>query len=322
MTAYCLFYQNDGYQTALIEQAFCAPIINPDTNVPIPRNDSIETYSGIIDCMVRRKGQLFVCDHKSVSKLSDDYWHELKTNPQLTHYMLGLRHIGLPVDGFLWDVILKPTISPKDLSKKAIVEIESDGTYCGQPLREPYNGEERETPSLFGLRLLVEYTERPEKYFIRRTYTRDDSQLYEYATELAADVIEIRTIESDKQLCRRNLTGCKAFNSLCTFHQICSGSTDESTYIDKPERPNDHPHVRSGSFSPSRLAVMKLCKRKFHYEYYQKIAKPVREYNDALEFGSLLHAGLEIYLRGKMCPSDEQVDLRALSERVLNEFSG
>lgn len=318
LTAYVLFYRNDGFQTALIEDAFCVPIIDPNTNEPIP--DCY--YTGIIDCMVKKNGQLYASDHKTVGQLQDSYWHELETNPQLTQYMLGLRHIGVPVDGFLWDVIVKPTISPKDLSKKAIAEIENDGTYCGQPLRVPYNGEESETPSLFGLRVLVAYTESPEKFFKRKLIRRDDAQLLEYAEELAADQHDMIRDGSDKSLCRRNLNSCKAFNSLCTFHQLCAGKSDESAYVPKPERPNEHPHVRSGSLSPSRLATYKLCKRKWWYEYKQKIAKPVREYSDALEFGSLVHEGLELYLASKMLPKDEQVDLRTLSEQVLNEFSG
>jgi hypothetical protein len=312
-TAYTLYYQRDGYKTALIEDAFCLPICDPKTNQPIPER----YYTGIIDCMVKRDGVLYVSDHKTVGKLDNDYWFELETNPQLTHYLLGLFHLGVEVDGFLWDVILKPGISPKKLTKAAKEEI-ADGTYCGQSLREPYNDEDDETPSLFGIRVFVEYTNDPARFFQRRVIRRTQDQLLEYAEELAADCHEMMSCESDKAAARRNLNFCKSFGSLCTFHQICA-SGKRNGYAPAKERPNDHPHVRKGSLSPSRISTFKGCKRKWWYQYREKIEKQTRPFNDSLELGSLVHKGLEIYLADRQLPSDEQVKLAPLSERILNE---
>jgi len=117
------------------------------------------------------------------------------------------------VSGLLHDVFHKPQISPKLLTQadsKAFVEA---GEYCGQefevgevPLggsdldiltvdgvraeREPGKKEGtfaiRETPGMFGARLLKDMTERPEYYFARREVAFTDDELLDFRYQIWA----------------------------------------------------------------------------------------------------------------------------------------
>lgn len=303
--AYAMYYANDGYETAGIEIPFCLPFIDPETEEPMEG----VSYGGIIDAIVRRKGLLFFCDHKTTKQVDWAYWQELKTNPQLTQYSLAARQAGIQIDGFLWDVIVKPTISPKKLTKAAKEEIEEYGTYCSQPLRESYRGEEEETPSLYGLRVFVAYTENPEKFFQRRILTRTDDNLLEYLEETTTTIKEIARCKASPNLFTRSLNACKSYGTLCEYHQLCADK-DESRYQPIPDRPKEKDPdsiMKSGSYSPSRLGAFQLCRRKFKHRYIDKIESKRKEYVDATEFGTLFHSGMEVFLQSRLVPEDQRV---------------
>src|SRR5690606_20251344 len=138
---------------------------------------------------------------------------------QLTLYELAGLQMGFDVAGFLWDVIVKPGISPKKLTKKAIAELEN-GEYCGMAFSEPYNGEEDETPKMYGQRVLVEYTDNPQKYFHRRVVKRTAQDILEFLEDLVCATAEMDKARTDGNLQRKNRHACKSFGSLCDFHSL------------------------------------------------------------------------------------------------------
>jgi len=126
--------------------------------------------------------------------------------------------VGLPEDmcsnGTLintvkYDVYHKPTIRPKKLTQSDSKKFVADGMYCGQKfginatnvtaqgeihvngiltIMEPGKKEGtftiRETPDMFGARLLKDITERPEFYFRCIELTRTDAELKAFEQEL------------------------------------------------------------------------------------------------------------------------------------------
>lgn len=302
--AYSMYYRDDGFETVGIEIPFCLPMYDPETNAQIPD----KFYSGIIDAILRRKGVLYFCDHKTAVNADWKYFQELKSNPQLTQYLLAAKQAGYEVDGFVWDVVLKPSISPKKLTKVAKSELETEGTYCGYPVSQ-YNGEEEETPELYGIRVFVEYTERPEKYFIRQSIKRTDEQLLGFLADTALTIHEESRCRQDPRLFLKNLGACKAYGTLCEYHQLCAeGDTERYQPIPERDRSKDPTGViKSGSFSPSRIGTFHQCRRKYQLRYVEKIEAKRKEYEDSTEFGTLFHSGMEVFLQSRLVPEDQRI---------------
>lgn len=297
--AYHAVYRNDPYVTKAIEEPFDLPVYDVDKQEPTDKR-----YCGIVDAVVEKDGKLWFADHKTAARVSPVYWNELKTNPQLTHYLLAARQMGLEVAGFLWDVIVKPGISPtvnKDISKKLLTEL-SQGSYCGFPYE--WDGEtRRETPKMFGIRVLSTMLSNPEKYFDRKPLQRTDKELLEYNRELCTIVKEQDDVRENEQLQYRNLKSCTKFNSMCEYHELCSGTEElEHTHLyrEKPETEDNERKTPSGSISTSRVDCYLTCRRKWAYKYVDKIEKNIDNYNDSLHIGSLVHEALEIILSSRM----------------------
>ena len=123
---------------------------------------------------------------------------------------------GETISGLLHDVFHKPTIKPSKLTMGESAEFVKTGDYCGQGFRveicwpdnlhpsgtpivavdgataevEPGKKEGtfalRETPGMFGARLLQDMTQRPEFYFARREIAFTDAELEDFRYEVWA----------------------------------------------------------------------------------------------------------------------------------------
>lgn len=126
---------------------------------------------------------------------------------------------GMPVSGLLHDVFHKPQISPKKLTQAESATFVETGEYCGQTFQvdvsciqnkdddslpsiglievdgftaevEPGKKEGtfamRETPGMFGARLLQDITQRPEFYFARREVPFTDAELVDFQYQIWA----------------------------------------------------------------------------------------------------------------------------------------
>lgn len=179
-----------------------------------------------------------------------------------------LEQYGLKADeglisDVLYDVWHRPTIKPKKLTQadsKAFVET---GEYCGQTFEvsQPLStvGEDtlvalevsvdgvgaevelgkkegtyaiRETPEMFGARLLADIQERPDFYFARRPVPRTDAQLDAFEKELVHIYRSMRAMDKSGHWFH-NESQCEAtfkcpYISLC-YHgldeQVCDGHT-------------------------------------------------------------------------------------------------
>ena len=219
LLAYDWYWGDSKYEIIFNEQYFDIPLVNPETGRALPNVKVV----GKIDKLLRTgTGIYLVGEHKSTSKSIDgdsNYWKRLRLSSQSNLYSLALKSYLSPEDmatkfgGILYDVWHKPTIRPKKLTQGDSKKFVADGNYCGQkfnviwldPDGDPgdigfaeINGVAaqtepgakdgtfaiRETPEMFGARLLQDITERPEFYFARREIPILEADMERFKHEL------------------------------------------------------------------------------------------------------------------------------------------
>ena len=201
---------------------------------------------GKIDGVVRMTdGRVGIIEHKTTSAdLSGDYWQRLRLDTQVGIYSLACRGLDLFPSGapdfIVYDVVRKPTIRPKAIPKAEMSRLfeaaESKGviTYeghdVGMTAEEVEALDGRESPQLYGLRLLADITEQPEKYFGRREVHRTTDDYDHLLNDIAAQVEILRALEGrPTSAYPRNPDACNRY-STCDFWSLCSAN----------QQPNGH----------------------------------------------------------------------------------
>ncbi len=162
------------------------------------------------------------------------YWGSLNLDTQTTMYlyvMQTLQKAGLlpecdkHIGGFIYDVFHKPTISPKLLTQGDSKKFVEEGVYFTQPFEvlagpndpekpdpsDPYvtvdgkvaelkPGKKegtfaiRETPDMYGARLLADMAERPEFYFARKEIAKTDAEIDRFHNELLSILATMKSM--------------------------------------------------------------------------------------------------------------------------------
>jgi hypothetical protein len=203
------------YETVATELEFELPLRNPETGHSTPNFVRV----GKIDRIIRSKatGAILIQENKTTGRPIDSgssYWDRLRKDTQSKFYIQAARDLAgdgirsdlLGVSGLLHDVFHKPTIRPSKLTQAESNEFVRTGDYCGQhfdvgltesevgtvPVGDEIAQMEvgkklghfsiRETPAMYGARLLQDITQRPEFYFARREIAFTDAELksFEY----------------------------------------------------------------------------------------------------------------------------------------------
>ena len=164
-----------------VEMPFNLPIVNPDTGHETP---TFRT-AGKIDGIARLPdGRIALVEHKTTSdsiEPGSDYWSKLLIDSQISRYVLAARAMGYEVETTVYDVVRKPMIRPKAIAKADRAQATSEGYYHGVKLTGMCP--ERETPLLFGARLLADLTERRDFYFARMEIARLEADLTDFQRE-------------------------------------------------------------------------------------------------------------------------------------------
>ena len=192
------------------------------------------------------------------------YWDVLEMDSQISMYLIEARHAqragefekyGITADdplisGMLYDVWHKPTIRAKKLTlaeSKKFAESGPTADYydetfeiSGGDTRIVINGTEaevtpgskegtfaiRETPEMFGARLLADIREQPEKYFARREIARTDAELAAADKEFSnlarvAQYVELHDLwYHDERACTDRYR--------CDYLKVCASHQDVS----------------------------------------------------------------------------------------------
>jgi len=260
VTGHRWYYGNTEQRWEIIgsEIKFEIPVYKPGGKRPMPKT----VFVCKIDRLVRDRetGLVYVWERKSTGRpMNEQYWSDLTHGDQVMGYLYGgrvaqamglLKPYGInpeddPIAGAYCDVWHKPDISPKMLTQADTKKLLATGEYLGEkftavmediarrlivngvvaPIIEGKQGIAiRETPEMYGTRLLQDITERPENYFQQRPVTCTDKELQEFGEKLPRIGEQIRFVE------RKNLwipcNGSCHATYRCDFCDLCqSGVT-------------------------------------------------------------------------------------------------
>jgi hypothetical protein len=157
----------------------------------------------------------------------------------------------------LLDVWHKPTSNPKDLTQAATAQFLLDGMYCGEkfeigtpeidltataqglyrvgvdgvyttmePGKKAGTYAIRETPGMYGARLMQNIYERPEFYYARREIARTQAEIDKFQHELWS-IYQTQRLMDDKGLWFSNESACRA-SFACQYIPICFNAGADS----------------------------------------------------------------------------------------------
>jgi hypothetical protein len=282
-------------------------LYNPETG----RKSRSFTTAGKLDVRATEiaTGSKILFDHKTTSVDIIDpnapYWRILQIEGQVSHYMLLEWLNQNKVDFGLWDVIRKPSISPKAVAKADAKEVLASRRYFEFELDDyelgQFEVDSRETTAMYAARLAHDCThERPDWYFQRRKVARLDAEVRDYAMELWGHAQDILLTRNTGRW-PRNSGACFTYNSPCKFLGICSGhdSVDSGAWETKAWVHPELPVLNNGRgvdvLTNSRVRTFQSCRRKHYFQYELGIEKIDEEEKEALFFGNMKHEALEQY---------------------------
>lgn len=321
-------WRNSGYTAVTVEQVYESPLFNPQTEA----ESRSFRMAGRIDVIAELFGRTYIIDHKTTSQDITDpnspYWRQLTIEGQVNHYFLLQWIHGIKPDGAVWDVIRRPTISPKKITKAEKALVLSSQRYFNRPVGYmtlvALQTEDRETLEMYEARLTDDCVhERPEWYFQRRPVPRLDSEVLEYAHELwdhAKEILHTRQRQRDTgRLPPRNSGACLLYGTPCKFLGICSGhdNPDSDRWTKKPHL---HPELAGelgdglDVLTNSRIRTFQTCRRKAYYDYDLAIERHDDEDKEALVFGTLLHEGLRAWWECYLQPEKDGQNVHSNSE--------
>ena len=228
-----------------------------------------------------------VVEHKTTSAditPGSPYWRRLTLDAQVSLYLGG-------AGSLLYDVIRKPTLRPlRATPPEARRYTKAGKLYAAQR-------EHDETPDAYEARLLADIAQHPDAYYQRGTVVRTEEE----AREAGRDVwMTARMIRESRYLDAwpRNPSACDAYGRTCDYWPVCSGTAsidDDVLYRDAGAQHEELPGVRHSLplLTSSSLSTYRACPRRYLYSYERR-RRPIATAH-ALTFGTLIHAGLEVW---------------------------
>jgi len=245
LIGYRWYYADTLEPTISREQYFKLPLFNPSTGHPVPNVTIVGKIDKLVisGCVSVKEHK---STSKSIDTDSTYWTHlnmdtqtsmyvyaarQLQIRGDLEKY--GIKSTDPLISNILYDVYHKPTISPKKLTQGDSKKFVADGMYCGhkfecKPGSEPSDngytikvngipaevepGKKqgtfaiRETPEMYGARLLQDITERPEFYFRCKPLVRTDQEirnleyeLYDIAKDMMSKIRANRWWHNERQ---------------------------------------------------------------------------------------------------------------------------
>lgn len=220
VAGYANRYANDQIVTYVAaEISFDLPILHPTTGKEIEGWRNCGKIDGIGQLP---DGRLALIEHKTSGEdigPGADYWQRLMLDAQVSRYVLAARAMGHDVQATIFDVTRKPFIRPKNISKAERADSTAKGHYFGFDLHEMCP--ERETPELYGARLVADMATRPDFYFNRVEIARLDSDLGDFRHDQYATLKSINSCNR-YEFFPRNTSACTS-PYRCQFLDVCRG---------------------------------------------------------------------------------------------------
>jgi hypothetical protein len=248
LIGYNWYYKDKQTEEKIIAQeiSFRLPLTSPISKRKLPN----VFVDGRIDKIIQTEtGKTFIKELKSTGDsvaLDSDFWKHLTLDTQTLLYIWAARQLGYSNGQLLYDVWHKPQIRPKMLTQAESKIFMETGDYCNQkfeigkqvpdevgdrciPIGDKLVTMEigkkegtfaiRETPEMFGARLLDDITQRPEFYFCTKEIARTDADIEQFEKELFNMHQTIRTMKKiNAWWCNEH--ACEA-TFKCPFLNIC-----------------------------------------------------------------------------------------------------
>ena len=209
------------------------------------------TFEGQLDGIVELEdGRRGVLERKTTSdglEAESSYWDRLTMDVQVGLYSLALDFVPSFI---LYDVVRKPTISPKALTKKDATRLRAELDEKGiahyfedftDVVIEHALYEGRESPELYGARLTADIGNRPEFYFARREVARTRGDFATLVENLSQQVALIENAKAGGLL-HRNPDACNTFGR-CRFFGLCSSNVrPRGDFVPDGYRRREHLH--------------------------------------------------------------------------------
>lgn len=257
LTGYNWFYQDKEEEVLATEIQFKLPLLNPETKRALPNvilQGKIDKLIQIENRIYVKEHKSTSSPIDPDSRL----WKALGLDTQTNLYVYAARRLrqegdliqyGIGPDesliaGVYYDCWHKPQISPKKLTQADSKKFMETGGYCKQQFTVLQPPEEvggglrvngvhtnvepgakegtfaiRETPEMYGARLLADIVERPEFYFACKELIKTDKQMERFEWELYNIYKTIRNMKktghwySDESQCEATFT--------CDFIESC-----------------------------------------------------------------------------------------------------
>ena len=256
------------------ELRFRQSIRNPETNHPNRNHYSAGKIDGI--CSV--DGRLLLLEHKTCSEdvtPGSEYWDRVRLDEQITRYILASREADWYVEGVFYDVIRKPSISPKqvpnldDDGRPIVLDESGERVFKanGEPVRTSNSSKgwkaqtHVESTDEYGKRLYDDIRARPDFYFARMEIPRLESELAEMREEIWQVAQDIRHAETNGHHFK-NSHSCKSPYP-CAYLPICTQGLDLSGELPEgfirlnnvnPELEDDHADTDTPACGPTQEA--------------------------------------------------------------------
>lgn len=246
---YNWYYQNMNTKSIAEELKFELPLRSPTSGRALPH----VVVKGKIDNIFQwlDEESYFIRERKSTSKSLDPdstYWNHLTLDTQTRLYPWAAAQLDPEYRDIkiLYDVWHKPTIRPKKLTQADSKKFVETGEYMGEKFEVAGVGERcptgggihvnsvgaevepgkkegtfaiRETPEMFGARLLKDITERPEFYFCQKEIPRTSDDLKQFEQEMFNIYQTMRIMnKNDRWWCCESQ--CEA-TFRCPYTEIC-----------------------------------------------------------------------------------------------------
>lgn len=303
MAGYDARWRGAAWVTVSTEEEFHLPLVNPETGAASRTWTHAGKFDGITE--YPESGRVYLLEHKTTSDDIADpnssYWRRLVIDSQVSSYMLANWQMERKLDGTLYDVIRKPGIRPKRITKAEQKMMIQQGEYCGVQVPHKYRLLEAENLELYEVRLTQDCLQNPGKYFQRRVIPRLDDELVEHAAEMWEIGQSLMTAYSKGQH-YKNSESCMTWGSPCEYLPICSGhdSPDSDRWHQREVVHSELPiigeeHDGRSVLTNSRIKCFQTCRRKEFYRYGMGLRRPDENEKESLYMGSVFHEALEVW---------------------------
>ncbi len=207
----------EGYHARWIDEPITVLSVEHEFRVPIRLNGAEHHVElvGKFDALCVIDGRVFVPEHKSKSDKVDtvSYFEALRSDMQVSNYLIASEELGYAAGGALYDVLVKPG-EPRMATPPESRKYTKEGKLYAR------QRDQDEAPEEYRARLLEEIAEHPEDFYQRATVVRFESEIEDARADLwhVADAI---WASYSRSFHPRSPGACRDYARACEFWGPC-----------------------------------------------------------------------------------------------------